>query len=143
MPVSKSVKITPTKKVASAPTRLSPKTKPKTVVATSKPKKQDKLRNVEPKKLKLANPKKSNPTKPNPTKLEKPKKAKVIRDSFTMPKQEFEKIADLKKQCLAFGINIKKSELLRAGLHALNSLTPQQLKIAVSQVEKIKTGRPS
>ena len=138
MPVSKSVKITPAKKVASAPTRLSPKTKPKSVVATSKPKKQDKPRNVEPRKLKRANP-----TKPNPTKLEKPKKAKVIRDSFTMPKQEFDKIADLKKQCLEFGINIKKSELLRAGLHALNSLTPQQLKIAVSQVEKIKTGRPS
>ena len=143
MPVSKSVKITPPKKLTSEPTRLSTKTKPKAVVATSKPKKQDKPRNVEPKKLKRANPIKDNATKPNPTKLEKPKKAKVIRDSFTMPKQEFDKIADLKKQCLAFGISIKKSELLRAGLQALNGFTPQQLKAAVSQVEKIKTGRPS
>ncbi len=73
----------------------------------------------------------------------KDKKEKVIRDSFTMPKQEFEKIAELKKQCLQLGVNVKKSEILRAGLHALLKLTPQQLKIAVSKVEKIKTGRPS
>ena len=138
MPVSKSIKTTPAKKAVAAPTHLSPKAKPKAVVATSKSRKQEKTRNVEPEKLKLANPKKANPTK-----LQKPKKEKVIRDSFTMPKQEFDKIADLKKQCMAFGINIKKSELLRAGLQALSSLTPQQLKIAVSQVEKIKTGRPS
>ena len=132
MAVSKSIKITPAKKIASSPTRPSPKAKPKTVVATSISKEHGKKQKVEPRKLKVAKPK-----------LEKPKKEKVVRDSFTMPKKEFDKIADLKKQCMAFGISIKKSELLRAGLHALNSLTPQQLKIAVSQVEKIKTGRPS
>lgn len=71
-----------------------------------------------------------------PEKTAKAKKEKVIRDSFTMPKQEFEKIAELKKQCLKLGVNIKKSEILRAGLHALGKLTPQQLKIAVSKVKK-------
>ena len=131
MPASKSIKITPAKKMVTTPIRLSSnakptvKPKPKSVAAASKSKEQGKSQKAEPKKL------------------EKQKKEKVIRDSFTMPKQEFDKIADLKKVCMAFGINIKKSELLRAGLHALSSLTPQQLKLAVSQVEKIKTGRPS
>lgn len=78
-----------------------------------------------------------------PEKAAKAKKEKVIRDSFTMPKQEFEKIAELKKQCLKLGVSMKKSELLRAGLLVLSKLTQQQLKIAVSKVDKIKTGRPS
>ena len=133
MPASKSIKITPAKKMVTTPLRLSTnakpkpkaKAKPKSMAAASKSKVQEKSQKAEPKKL------------------EKQKKEKVIRDSFTMPKQEFDKIADLKKVCMAFGINIKKSELLRAGLNALSSLTPQHLKLAVSQVEKIKTGRPS
>ena len=129
MPASKSIKITPAKKIVKTPIHLSsntkPKPKPKSVATASKSKEQGKSQKAEPKKL------------------EKQKKEKVIRDSFTMPKHEFDKIADLKKVCMTFGINIKKSELLRAGLHALSSLTPQQLKLAVSQVEKIKTGRPS
>lgn len=78
-----------------------------------------------------------------PEKTAKAKKENVIRDSFTMPKQEFEKIGELKKRCLELGVSMKKSELLRAGLLVLSKLTPQQLKIAVSKVDKIKTGRPS
>jgi hypothetical protein len=70
------------------------------------------------------------------------KKAKVIRDSFTMPQSDYAKIAELKQLCLKSGIPVKKSELLRAGLHALGKLTAAQLKTAMNGLDKIKTGRP-
>ena len=46
----------------------------------------------------------------------KPKKPKMVRDSFTIPKNEYEAIASLKERALKQGMSIKKSELLRAGL---------------------------
>ena len=83
-------------------------------------------------------------------KAEKTKKAskretpqKVVRDSFTMPKDDYDLIADLKKKCAEMGIGAKKGELLRAGLKALSALSPAQLKTRLAGVEKIKTGRPS
>ncbi len=79
--------------------------------------------------------------KPEPEKKAK-KSSKVIRDSFTFPETDYQKISELKKACLALGINAKKSEILRAGLHALASLDKQKLKEVISQIEKIKTGRP-
>jgi transcription antitermination factor NusG len=83
-------------------------------------------------------------------KNKKPKKAeskagdktKVIRDSFTMPQSDYAKIAELKQICLKADVHVKKSELLRAGLHALSKLSAAQLKQAIAQVEQIKTGRP-
>jgi hypothetical protein len=69
-------------------------------------------------------------------------KVKVVRDSFTMPKNDYAKIGELKQLCLQDGIHIKKSELLRAGLHALSKLSAAQLKTALSSLEKIETGRP-
>ncbi len=83
------------------------------------------------------------PEVPKPAKAEKvAKPAKVKRDSFTFPESDYEKISELKKTCLAMGINAKKSEILRAGLHALAALGKEELKAMVSRVEKIKTGRP-
>lgn len=69
-------------------------------------------------------------------------KIKVVRDSFTMPKSDYAKIDELKQLCQKAGVHVKKSELLRAGLHALNKLTAVQLTQAVASLEKIKTGRP-
>ena len=70
-------------------------------------------------------------------------KAKVIRDSFSFPEQDYLKISELKKTCLAAGIHVKKGEILRAGLHLLTKLNLAELKQAVEQVEKVQTGRPS
>ena len=70
-------------------------------------------------------------------------KAKVIRDSFSFTEQDYLKISELKKTCLAEGIHVKKSEILRAGLHLLTQLNLAELKMAVDQVEKIQTGRPN
>ena len=83
------------------------------------------------------------PAPEKPVRAEKaPKPAKVKRDSFTFPEADYDKISELKKACLAMGINAKKSEILRAGLHALAALDKDGLKTMVSRVEKIKTGRP-
>ncbi len=69
-------------------------------------------------------------------------KTRVIRDSFTMPQNDYAKIGKLKQACLQAGIHVKKSELLRAGLHALGKLSVPQLKQAIAGMEQIKTGRP-
>jgi len=70
-------------------------------------------------------------------------KENVIRDSFSFPEPDYLKISELKKTCLAAGIHVKKSEILRAGLHLLTKLSLDELKHAVAQVEKVKTGRPN
>ena len=69
-------------------------------------------------------------------------KVKVVRDSFTMPKTDYELIAVLKQKALNAGIHVKKSELLRASLQAFSKLSTAQLKSAITGLEKIKTGRP-
>lgn len=69
-------------------------------------------------------------------------KEKVVRDSFTMPQPDYNLIADLKQAALEHGQHLKKSEILRAGLHALAKLNATQFKLAISSLEKIKTGRP-
>jgi len=68
---------------------------------------------------------------------------KVVRDSFTMPKDDYAMIAVLKKRATEMGLVARKSELLRAGLKALIALNPTQLKTRLAAVEKIKTGRPN
>jgi hypothetical protein len=76
-------------------------------------------------------------------KVPRVKKEKVVRDSFTMPKSDYEKIAALKQKCLDAGVSVKKSELLRAGLLLLESAASKRLLAAISAVETVKTGRPA
>ena len=80
---------------------------------------------------------------PEAKKAKAPKKEKVVRDSFTMPKSDYDRIASLKQRCLDAGVPVKKSELLRAGLMMLESAAPQRLLAAVSSLETVKTGRPA
>lgn len=70
------------------------------------------------------------------------KREKVVRDTFTMPRADYEKIAALKQRCLEAGVAVKKSELVRAGLLLLESEPPERLLAAVKAVEPVKTGRP-
>lgn len=76
-------------------------------------------------------------------KVVKKPKLKVVRDSFTMPQNEYEKIADIKALCLKAGVQVKKSEVLRAGVIALCALDEAQLNAAMGALDKIKTGRPN
>lgn len=86
---------------------------------------------------------KTEPAKSTPAKPVKEKKVKVVRDSFTLPKTEFLQITDMKKRAMALGIEVKKSELIRAGLQALSSMADAAFKKALGNVPTIKTGRPS
>jgi hypothetical protein len=67
---------------------------------------------------------------------------KPVRDSFTMPEADFGLIAMLKARALAAKREAKKSELLRAGLHALAALDRTALVQALAQLEPVKVGRP-
>lgn len=71
------------------------------------------------------------------------KKPKLVRDSFTIPKTEFAAIETLKTRAIALGTSVKKSELLRAGLMALQGLNDAAYKAALSAVPTLKTGRPT
>lgn len=73
----------------------------------------------------------------------KAKKAKLVRDSFTMPELEYALIAALKKRCLDAGVSAKKSEILRAAVANLVKLSDAALVAAVRRLEVIKTGRPA
>lgn len=77
------------------------------------------------------------------TKVKRAKKDKVVRDSFTMPKTDYERIAALKRKCLEAGVEVKKSELLRAGLQLLDSASSKRLVAAIAALEVVKTGRPA
>lgn len=73
----------------------------------------------------------------------KQKKQKVVRDSFTMPGVDHERLGKLKKRCLAHGLMVKKSELLRAGLHLLDRLDDMALLAEIGRLENVRTGRPN
>jgi hypothetical protein len=80
-----------------------------------------------------------------PVKTVKPakvKKPKLVRDSFTIPKDEYVVIDGLKIRAGKLGQAVKKSELLRAGVKALAAMSDIQFKDALSNVPTIKTGRP-
>lgn len=75
-------------------------------------------------------------------KKEKPEKVKVVRDSFTIPKAEYAQIAAMKKRAMALGMEVKKSELIRAGLALLATTSDAALRKALGNVPTLKTGRP-
>ena len=68
-------------------------------------------------------------------------KIKVVRDSFSMPENEYAKIAELKKLALKNGSKAKKNELLRAGLLLLSKMSATQLETVLSSLAPAKTAR--
>lgn len=90
-----------------------------------------------------ANKSAANKSAASPAKPLKDKKVKVVRDSFTIPKSELLQIGESKKRALELGVEIKKSELIRAGLQALTRMNDMAFKKALASVPTIKTGRPA
>ena len=72
----------------------------------------------------------------------KAKKPKLVRDSFTIPKDEYAVIETLKDRTARLSTPAKKSELLRAGLKLLSQLDDATLQKAMQSIPAIKTGRP-
>lgn len=129
-PVKKAAvkKATPARRVAKPVAKA---TKPAAAVDTKKAAENDAL--VAPAK----------PAKESKVRKAVPKKAKPVRDSFTFPADDYALLAELKQRALKAGHEIKKSELLRAGLLALAAMSEPDLVTALAGVERIKTGRPS
>lgn len=72
----------------------------------------------------------------------KPKNAKLVRDGFTMPESEYDLIAAVKKRCVANGLAVKKSEVLRAAIIAFAAQSDAAVTAALQALDVIKTGRP-
>lgn len=81
-------------------------------------------------------------TTPETSKSDKPKKPKMIRDSFTMPQDEYAHLSAIKERCLKAGVAVKKSEVLRAAVILLSALSDQKVVQAINRLPAIKTGRP-
>ena len=71
------------------------------------------------------------------------KPPKLIRDSFSFPEADYAMIGTLKQRALKAGCEVKKSELLRAGLATLSKMTDEELLEALAGLVKLKTGRPA
>lgn len=108
---------------------------------------------VKAKAIKAVKPTKTKPAAPAPAvKAATPKaaaqigqvqaKQKLVRDSFTMPSNDFGLIHTLKERTLGFRRPTKKSELLRAGLHALFALNDAKLRSVLEGLAPLKSGRP-
>jgi len=121
----------PSPQPASTPVR----TAPKAVRAPAAPRKTPSAPKAVPAPAKVA-------AVPAPEKEPKAKKPKLVRDSFTIPKDEYVAIEALKLRAAALSHPAKKSELLRAGLKALATMPDTALKAALQAVPAIKTGRP-
>ena len=67
----------------------------------------------------------------------------LVRDSFTMPTDEHQLIDKLKKRIRLLGGDVKKSELIRAGITLLNTLPNDALISAINAIPNLKTGRPA
>jgi hypothetical protein len=78
-----------------------------------------------------------------PERTEKPKKPKLVRDSFTIPKSEYTVIDELKQRAAKAGRTAKKSEVLRAGVKALAAMSDVAFMAALGAVPTVKTGRPA
>ena len=69
-------------------------------------------------------------------------KHKLVRDSFTIPKTEYLVLEALKQRAAKLTRPTKKSELLRAGIVALQGMGDKAFLAALARVPSLKTGRP-
>lgn len=68
-------------------------------------------------------------------------RSQVVRDSFTMPADDHRLIRELQLTYARAGILFNKGEVLRAGLHALNRMSPDELTDVAGRIEQLKAGR--
>ena len=87
----------------------------------------------------IAAPAKSTRAKAAPAPAARPH---LVRDSFTMPEQEYAVLAAVKQACLKAGFEVKKSELLRIGVALLGQLDTASLRAVLDSLPHLKTGRP-
>ena len=69
-----------------------------------------------------------------------PKKSEksTVRESFTLPKIEHDRLVELKTQLAQEGVSVKKSELVRVGLILAMSISPAKLKSLLARLPSSK-----
>ena len=72
----------------------------------------------------------------------KARKSKLVRDSFTMPEEEYAALGEMKKACINAGVAVKKSELLRVAVSLLRRMDMPDLQQALDGLTPVKAGRP-
>jgi len=68
-------------------------------------------------------------------------KSSAMRDTFSMPPSDFALIETLRSAAAKEGRITSKSEIVRAGLHALRALQGHELVEVIDRLEKTKLGR--
>lgn len=124
----------------------------KTAVASKAPAKKASARKVAVKKVVVKKVVAKPAATPKPAKAPKAPKAvkpakvakapKVVRDSFTMPQSDFDIIDRIKLRAIEWKQPVKKSEVLRAALHALEALSDAKVRALLTGLAPIKKGRP-
>ncbi len=128
----------PVKRAASSVTKVVAKTATKTSKSTAvKPAAKKSLA------AKLPVARKSPAVKTAAAKPAKDKKPKLVRDSFTFPKAEYEVLEAMKQRAAKLKVMVKKTELLRAGIKSLAALGDAAFLSAIAAVPSLKTGRPA
>jgi hypothetical protein len=129
-----------------APVKAATKPAPKKASTAKAPAGKDTARKAPVKKAGAKKPAAKPQASAKPAKAAKPektKKPKLVRDSFTIPKAEYVVLDDLKQRAARLTRPAKKSELLRAGIKLLASISDAAFLTALEQVPAIKTGRPT
>lgn len=67
----------------------------------------------------------------------------MVRDSVTIPKAEYMVLDAMKLRAAQLKITVKKTELIRAGMKHLATLSDRDFLAAIDAVPSLKTGRPS
>jgi len=73
---------------------------------------------------------------------EKDKKPKLIRDSFTIPEDEYQVLVAAKKRIVKSGLEVRKTEIVRIGLALVGKASLAELKKQLGALKKLQSGRP-
>ena len=68
---------------------------------------------------------------------------KLVRDTFSMPHTDYQLIAEILERTPAMAARSTKSEIVRAGLKVLHNMDDEHLSQVLTQVRRLKTGRPT
>ena len=64
----------------------------------------------------------------------------TVRDTFSFPSSDHQLLAKLQARCFTAGFSASKSEIVRAGLHGLMSMSPEAFVSTLNSLEKLKPG---
>ncbi|MDH5325162.1 MAG: hypothetical protein OEZ68_09655 [Gammaproteobacteria bacterium] len=71
----------------------------------------------------------------------KPAADKLVRETFSMPVSDCRLIEKIRDRDPALTARSTKSEIVRAGIHVLSSMSDRDLEQTLTQIERLKTGR--